>query len=414
MKKFNFLKTSMVIAIAFTIGSCNKKTETNLAQPANPASTTEAMMSENGANPDEVAITENSATINSELDNSAGLNQNSGHFLYTESNNSGNNEILIYKIKNNGTLEWKGSEVSDGAGTGAGLGSQGALVIDKNHNWLYAVNAGSNSVSSFKINTDGSLKLAHTANSGGAWPNSVSVYGNLLYVLNHGSDNIHGFKIGAGGRLTDIAGSTQPLSSTAVDAPQISFIPGGNWIVVTEKVTNVISTFRVKNNGSVSAGIFTPSVGQTPFGFDFSRDRYMIVSNAVGGAAGAGSSTSYIVGNNGKPRNVNGAIPDHQAAPCWFATTKYGRFAYTTNTATNNISSYYVAPWGGLYLVESEAAKTDAGPLDIVVAANNYYVYELNSKGNTIGSYHRKFLGGLELINNTHGLPAPATGLATS
>ncbi|HEY5407511.1 MAG TPA: beta-propeller fold lactonase family protein [Ginsengibacter sp.] len=411
MKKFNFLKTSMVVAIAFTIGSCNKKTDTNLTQPANPTSVTEAMMSENGANPDEVAITENSAAINSELNSSTGLG--SGHFLYTESNNSGSNEILIYKIKNNGTLEWKGSEVSGGAGSGAGLGSQGALVIDKNHNWLYAVNAGGNSVSSFKINNDGSLTLAHTANSGGTGPNSVSVYGNLLYVLNHGSDNIHGLKIGAGGSLTAIAGSSQALSSTAVDAPQISFTPDGNWIVVTEKVTNIISTFKVKNNGSVSAGIFTPSVGQTPFGFDFSRDRYMIVSNAVGGAAGAGSSTSYVVGNNGKPRDVNGAIPDHQAAPCWFATTKYGRFAYTTNTATNNVSSYYVAPWGGLYLVESEAAKTDAGPLDIVVAANNYFVYELNSKSNTIGSYHRKFFGGLELINNTPGLPAPATGLAT-
>jgi len=201
MKKFNFLKTSMVVAIAFTIGSCNKKTDTNLTQPANPTSVTEAMMSENGANPDEVAITENSAAINSELNSSTGLG--SGHFLYTESNNSGSNEILIYKIKNNGTLEWKGSEVSGGAGSGAGLGSQGALVIDKNHNWLYAVNAGGNSVSSFKINKDGSLTLAHTASSGGTGPNSVSVYGNLLYVLNHGSDNIHGliitgFKLNSG------------------------------------------------------------------------------------------------------------------------------------------------------------------------------------------------------------------------
>ena len=76
MKKFNFFKTSLAIAIAFTIGSCNKKTETNLTQPANPTSATEAMMSENGANPDEVAISENSATINSELNNSTHVDKN--------------------------------------------------------------------------------------------------------------------------------------------------------------------------------------------------------------------------------------------------------------------------------------------------------------------------------------------------
>ena len=413
MKKFNFLKTSMAIAIMFFISSCNKSMDKNISQTDHPQTITEDMMSENGANPDELAISENSAAINSDLNNAVGLDKNNGHFLYTESNNSGTNEILIYQIRRNGTLEWKGSVNSGGAGTGAALGSQGALVLDKNHNWLFAVNAGSNSVSSFKVGNDGSLTLAHTESSGGAGPNSVSVYGNLLYVLNHGSDNIHGFRIGPGGTLSDIPGSSQPLSATAVDAPQISFIPNGNWIVVTEKATNIISTFRVKNNGSVSSGIFTPSVGQTPFGFDFSRNRFMIVSNAVGGAAGAGSATSYVTGGNGVPRDVNGAVPNFESAPCWFATTKFGRFAYTTNTATNNISSYYVAPWGGLYLVQGEAAKTDMGPLDIVVAANDYFVYELNSKSNTIGGYHRKFFGGLEFISNVSGLPAPATGLAT-
>jgi len=411
MKKINFFKASLTLAVVFMISSCNKNQEKSSTQADHPSTVTSDMMSENGANPDETAISENSAS-NISLTSATGADNNV-HCLYTESNTSGTNEILVYKIKNNGDLQWISSTSSGGAGSGAGLGSQGALVLDKDHNWLYAVNAGSNSVSSFKVSNDGSLTLADTKKTGGIGPNSVSVYGNLLYVLNHGSDNIHGFKIGANGKLTDIAGSTQALSTTSVDAPQISFTPDGSWIMVTEKATNVISTFRVKNNGSVGNGIFTPSVGQTPFGFDFARDRFIIVSNAVGGGPDAGSSTSYTLQNNGKPKDINGAIPDLQTAPCWFATTKYGRFAYTTNTGTNNISSYYVAPWGALYLVQSEAAKTGTGPLDIVVAANNYFVFELNSKSNTIGSYHRKFLGGLEFISNTAGLPMPATGLAT-
>ena len=139
----------------------------------------------------------------------------------------------------------------------------------------------------------------------------------------------------------------------------------------------------------------------------------MIVSNAEMGAAGAGTGTSYIIRDNGKIRDINGARPNYQSAPCWVAIAKYGRFAYMTNTASNSVSSYYVAPWGGLYLVESDAGETGKGPLDIVVAANNYYVYALNSGTHDISGFHRMFFGKLGALSTTKGLPAPATGLAT-
>ena len=412
MKMKNFLKTSIAIAVMFIVGSCNK-TNNSVTQPDKPKTVTEEMMSENGANPDETAISDNAAISNSDLNSSAESETGGGHFLYTESNSTGTNEILIYKIRGNGKLEWKESVASGGAGTGAGLGSQGALVLDKDHHWLFAVNAGSNSVSSFKVSNDGRLTLAHTENSMGTTPNSVSVYGNLLYVLNTASDNIHGYWIGTGGTLTHINGSTQSLSGTGVVAPQISFAPNGDWIIVTEKATNNIDAFKLKNNGSVWPAVVTSSTGATPFGFDFARDHFMVVSNAAGGAAGAGSATSYLVGSNGIPHAINGAVPDYQAAPCWIAVTQYGRFVFTTNTASNSISSYYVAPWGGLYLVRKVAASTDGGPVDIVVAKNNYFVYDLNGKDATIGEYHRTFLGGLEAMGSVTGLPAASTGLAT-
>jgi 6-phosphogluconolactonase (cycloisomerase 2 family) len=342
MKTINFFKVSMALAVLFTIGACNKNNDTNIKQADHPKQVTEEMMSEQGLNPDEISITENSVNTSGAL-NRPGKND---HYLYTESNDAGTNAILVFEINHNGSLQLDGTTASGGSGTGGGaLGSQGALVLDKNHEWLYAVNAGSNSVSSFKVHSDGSLTLAHTENTHGTTPVSVTVHGHLLYVLNRGSDNISGFWIGSGGSLAYIDGSTKPLSGTTVDAPQILFTPDGAWVVVTEKATNIIGTFRVKNDGSVNHGIFTTSVGATPFGFDFARDRFMIVSNAAGGAAGAGTVTSYVVGNNGTPADVNGAVPDYQAAPCWIAITKHGRFVYTTNTATNNISSYYLATW---------------------------------------------------------------------
>ena len=82
----------------------------------------------------------------------------------------------------------------------------------------------------------------------------------------------------------------------------------------------------------------------------------------------------------------------YQAAPCWVATTLFGRFAFVSNTGSNSVSSYYVAPGGKLFLINKAAASTDNAPADIVVAANNFYVYELNVDSGTIGEFHSSFL----------------------
>lgn len=410
MKKFNLNGIIMAMAVIISLVSCNKNQEKTISNTAVPNKVTDEMISENGANPDEASITQNTNTTANE-DRNIGR-ANSGHYLYTESNESSSNKILVYQINNNGSLQWSSSAMSGGAGAGTGLGSQGALALSTDHDWLFAVNAGNNSVSSFRVKKDGSLTLISTKNTWGKMPVSVTVHGNMLYVLNHGSDNIHGFWIGNDGMLTEINNSTKSLSGSSVDAPQISFTPNGNFLVVPEKATNIIGTFKMMNNGSPANGIFNPSVGNTPYGFGFSRN-YMVISNAEMGGSGAGSGTSYIVQGNGYLKDVNGARPDYQSAPCWVAMTAYGRFAYMTNAASNNISSYYVAPWGGLYLVESNAGVTGTGPLDIAVAQNNYFVYALNSGTHNISGFYRMFFGKLGSLGTMENLPTPSTGLAT-
>ncbi len=414
MKKTKLFLLGISISTIFAMFSCNKEASKTEMKAGQPEATLSDMISENGLNPDEIMMTssaEGKAVLTET--NSAEKHRNpNGHYLYSESNEAGANQIYIYQVSSNGSLYWQGSTVSGGAGTGSGLGSQGAIVLSEDHEWLFAVNAGSNSVSSFKVHNDGSLSLSCTESSKGKMPVSVSIHENLLYVLNFASDNIHGFKVEEGGILKHIDGSTKPLSGTGVVPPQISFTPNGDWLIVTEKATNKISSFKLKNDGSVWSDVVTASTGQTPFGFDFGRDDFMIVSNAAGGAVGAGSATSYRIGGNGVPQDVNGAVPNYQAAPCWVATTKHGRFAFVTNTTSNSISSYYVAPRGYLLLVDKAAATTDNGPIDIVVAENNYHVYALNSKSGTIGEYRRKFFGGLELIGTVSGLNAAVTGLA--
>lgn len=414
MKKINFIRKSVLAILVVVAVSCDKAADNALIEsiePDRPVAVTEDMMMENGDNPDELAITENAALAEVQ-GASTSSSRLSGHVLYTESNGDDKNEILMYTIGHNGKLKLNTKTASGGKGTGMGLGSQGALVLDKEHRYLFAVNAGSNSISSFRVGTDGGLTLADTKKSYGGTPVSVTVHNNLLYVLNRGTDNIAGFKVSANGMLTYIEGSKQMLSGTAVDAPQISITPDCRYVLVTEKATDKIGSFKIKTGGSVEAGVFSNAVGKTPFGFEFSRGRFMIVSNAAGGAPMASTVTSYQI-NNGIPQDINGAVASNQAAACWVAVAKYGRYAFVTNTADNTISSYYIAPWGGLYLIDGAAAKSDMGPVDIVVAGNNFFVYVLNGKSGTIGGYYRKFFGGLRLFDTTTNIPLSATGLAT-
>jgi 6-phosphogluconolactonase len=414
MKKINLFLLGTTMSMIAVLTACNKESAKPNVAAGPESQSVNDMISENGANPDEVMMTTSAEgkAVLTETNSVNDRKSRDGHYLYTESNAIGTNQIFYYAVNNDGTLTYQGSVASGGQGTGAGLGSQGAVTLSENHEWLFAVNAGSNTVSSFKVRHDGSLLLAHTEDSYGKIPVSLSIHNNLLYVLNFGTDNIHGFKVGSDGTLTHIDGSTRALSGSGVVAPQIAFMPNGNWLLVTEKATNNISSFKVKADGSADADVVTPSTGQTPFGFDFGRDEIMVVSNAAGGAAGAGSATSYRIGANGRLHDVNGAVPNSQGAPCWVATTAFGRFAFVTNTGSNSVSSYYIAPGGYLFLVDKAAAATGMMPTDIVVAKNNYNVFALTSHSGTIDEYHRKFFGGLDKIGSATGVPASATGLA--
>ncbi len=401
MQTKNQLLGTIAAALILTFSACKK--EESFTNPGTSNSTASSdLISEKGENPDEAVFVE---------DASARHGQKRG-YVYTQSNDASQNVIYVYAQNANGTLSPDGTTASGGTGTSAGLGSQGSVVLDANHHWLFAVNAGSNSVSSFEVHNDGSLSLAHTASTSGVMPISISVYNNYLYVVNAGSDNIAGFTLGAGGSLTPIAGSVQSLSTSGAGAAQISFSPNGNYLYVTEKATNKITKFPVSGSGVAGAGSSSASVGQTPFGFEFARNNYMVVSNAAGGAAGLSSASSYAGANAGNLNAVNGIVANNQAAACWIAVTAYGRFAFATNTASDNISSYYVAPNGGLYLIAAAIPSGD-GPVDMVIAGNNFHAYTLCAGDHTIQEYRRTLLGGLYSIGVLTNVPDHAVGLAT-
>ena len=391
------LNSKLLFVAAIFFASCQKENITKQTPVHSGQDVSEAMVQEGGNNPDEAML-------------NAGNRPSKDGYLYIESNDSTGNAIVAYKQGTDGKLTWSSTTSSGGKGAGKGLGSEGALAINEDHTWLFAVNAGSNSISSFKINNDGKLKLKHTVSSGGTLPVSVCVHNNLVYVVNSVSADINGFTIGADGSFTPVDGSHKNLSAVTAGPAQIAFSPQGNSLLITEKAANKIAIFTLDNNGSVMQTNYADAVGTTPFGFDFSRDKFMIVSNASGGAVNASTCTSYMNLYDGATA-VNGAVPNQQSAACWVATTRFGRFAYVANAGSSNITTYFVDRNGAIYYLPWSVTATGMGPIDLVVSEDNLYVYNISSGDHTLREFKRSVLGTLHPIGSVTSIPMAAAGI---
>jgi hypothetical protein len=213
--------------------------------------------------------------------------------VYVASNAAAGNAVLVFSRSGNGALSAAGSYPTGGLGTGSGLGNQGGLALNQDDRLLYAVNAGSDEISAFRV-TAHALELLGTVPSGGDEPISLAISGDLLYVLNDGTDpSITGFRIGSTGDLDPIPASTRALSAAMPDAAQVGFSTDGSRLVITEKATNRLVTFPVNPDGTPGTASTQPSAGPTPFGFAFDKRGTLIVSEAFGGAADASVLSSY-------------------------------------------------------------------------------------------------------------------------
>ncbi len=290
------------------------------------------------------------------------------------------------------------------------------MAIDESNTFLFAVNAGSDNISVFRI-TEQSLSLVGVTSSNGRNPISLTVNHNILYVLNDGgavggSDTIAGFSVDDSGHLTSIV-SGLPLSAASVGPPEISFNPDGNLLVVTEKATNNIDVFTVDANGVASGPTIMQSAAQTPYGFAFGKRNQLIVSDAVGGATGAGAVSSYAASSDGVLQIITGSAADNQTAPCWITLTSDGLYAYTTNTGSGSVSSYSVGFDGTLGLLNSVAANTGSGssPVDEAISNDSRYLYVLTPGTGKIQGFTISPDGSLAPLSLTTSALSSSSGL---
>jgi 6-phosphogluconolactonase len=330
--------------------------------------------------------------------------------IYSLTNSPLGNAVIVYDRGADGALTFNGSFATGGVGTGAGLGSQGAVVVSEDHQFLFAVNAGSNSVSSFRIRPAG-LDLIDTASSAGSMPTSLAFRSGLLYVLNAGvPNNVSGVVVSANGKLTPLAGSTRLLSGASTSPAQVGFSDDGGTVIVTERATNRIDTFAVGDDGLLSVPVFTASAGPTPFGFAVNKRNTLLVSEA---GAGGGAST-YQVEPDAVLVAKSSMLMTGQRAACWAIVTKNGRYGYVTNAGTGNISGFAIEPDGTASLLDANGitAITGGNPTDMAMSHDGHYLYARVAAASRIVVFRINADGSLSVRPSQDGTPVGLAGLA--
>lgn len=345
---------------------------------------------------------------------------------FAMTNRSTRNEIITYRRSADGALTRVGRVSTRGKGIGTDLDTQGGLQLAKHNRFLYAVNAGSDTISVFSV--DGThLEFLQKIYAGDE-PTSLTTHRNLLYVLDSSvaGNGILGFKTRADGTLKPLPHSERLLSSPIAVPGQVKFSPDGRFLVVTHKTTNVllppknaIDVFRVRSDGSASV---TPkreaSNGLRPFSLAFRNDKQLVVAESFNAADRASALSSYRLSSKGNLNVMSGSIANGQTDMCWVVVTKDDRYAFTANFGSGTISSYRFTSTGKVRLIQGKAGflGIKSQPVDLDLAAGSRYLYLLLRGTGGVAAFEVQADGSLSPRGRvvTGGLPVAdgASGLA--
>lgn len=314
------------------------------------------------------------------------------HAVFVLTNDPNGNSIATYARSGNGTLTYVATYPTGGKGGRAAgaavdpLASQSSLVYDSEHHLLLAPNAGSNTVSVFSVSGD-RLHLRQTVGSGGPFPASIAVRGNLVYVLDAGlAGYVQGYRI-AGGRLHPIAGSQRSLGLANSNPPaflqspaEVGFTPNGHHLVITMKGNNhgSVDVFGVSDEGQLSSAPTATSVGGNAFAFVFDPEGRLVIVNAA-----FGNLSSYTVNGNGSLSLVSAGASDGQAAACW-VTAVDGNY-YAANAGSGSLSQFTIDEGGTVTLGQSPAATGIPGAVDM--AASGHFLYAQSGGSGSVKAF---------------------------
>ncbi|WP_328436821.1 lactonase family protein [Streptomyces sp. NBC_00444] len=344
------------------------------------------------------------------------LKAGADHAVFVQGNELDGNTIHAFKRGKDGTLSAAGRYATGGKGGDQidaptdSLASQGSLVYDDTSGLLLAVNAGSGTVTSFQV--DGQkLTRRQVVDSGGDFPASIAVHGNLAYVMNAGgAGSLQGFRITAKGlkplrdahRSLGLDNDKVPLFSSSPG--QVAFTPDGRALAVTTKSTNTIEVFPIRRDGRPAPRpVVNDSAGGVPFAITFDKGGRMLVAEAEKSTV-----STYKVRADGHLKVVQRPLANGQDTLCWLE--RAGDFFYGGNTGNSTVTGYRTDARGRLALTNDVGIATppsarSQGVIDLAVTQDEKFLYVQNAVSGTVDGFRIGRNGSLTKVTTATGLP---------
>ncbi|MGV9708119.1 lactonase family protein [Streptomyces sp. NPDC003483] len=339
------------------------------------------------------------------------------HAVFVQGDELDGNTIHVFKRGEDGRLTAAGRYATGGRGGDQvdaptdSLASQGSLVYDRRSGRLLAVNAGSGTVTSFRVRGH-KLSDRQVVRSGGDFPSSLTVSGGLAYVMNAGgAGSVQGFRITARG-LEPLRGSHRSLGLHNKKVPlfssspgQVAFTPGGGQLVVTTKSANTIEVFPVRRDGRPARrAVINDSAGGVPFAVTFDRSGRMLVAEAKDSTV-----TTYKVRADGTLAVLQKPLPNGQRTLCWLE--RAGDFFYGGNTGSSTVTGYRTDRHGALALTDAGGVATppsaaSQGVIDVAVTEDEGFLYVQNATSGTVDGFRVGGNGSLTKVTTVTGLPS--------
>lgn len=316
-------------------------------------------------------------------------------FAYTITNPDGPNAVEAFRRNTRtGRLTHIGRFPTDGTGDPfVGAFQQHSLA--SHGRFLYAVNPGSDTITAFAINADGSLEHLGTVPSNGRRPVSLAVHGQLLYVANEGSipgegadtASYSGFHIRPNGTLRPIPDSTIPVS-VGGSLADVLFNERGDLLVGTRLAGNIIDSFRVGDDGRLTDHKTVPGSGG-PFGavFNPAKPRQLLVSLAVPEVFGAPAPgvALYILRGDGTLSRRDVITDNALVDPCWIAITPNGSIFWTSSFIPRTLVAFALSDDGHITQLSTydpqdrEPNGVVIGSSDIALDKAGAFLYQLRA-----------------------------------
>ena len=336
------------------------------------------------------------------------------------------NGLVAYGRRPDGTLAYIGEYLSGGAGARLNTGGpvdpliSAQSVLNVDNRFVLQVNAGSNTISSSRVNKDFSLTLVSVVPTDGFGPDTIAERDGVVYVANVDSDGVYtgpqdqvgnlvAFTLnGDTGRLQEIPGSKRRLVGRPSD---VAVAPSGGSLVVSlynagsTAISDSAANAELESFAIVRPGFLTPfpvsAITSTQRNNDQDRNLPGAIGIAIRKSGGhevvvvtesrewlangqpaslsqfqTGSVSTFELNDSGSLRPISLDVPTSSqittgptktsTSSCWISFDQDGRTFWVVSASSSIISSFRFNDDGSVEEIDSRAAT--GAPVNPVAA----------------------------------------------